>query len=69
MYEITVEDEHGTVLNVFQYQSRNEAIRIAKEAARHEQGRAVVSSENVIDREFKFEDGRVNTYDDEGTQL
>ena len=66
-YTITVEDEHGQIIKEYRYDGRNEAIRVAKDAARHEQGRALVSDEaNTIIREFKYEDGVVLTPDSDG---
>jgi hypothetical protein len=69
VYEIIVEDEFGTVRGNFTYNNLPEAKRVAKDGARHEQGRAVVSEDNAVVIEYKYEDGTVNSYDDEGNQI
>ena len=66
-YTITVEDEFGQIIREYRYSGRGEAIRVAKDAARHEQGRAVITDEdNVIVEEFKYENGVVLTPDSDG---
>lgn len=69
MFEIIIEDEFGGVQGTYQYSSKAEATRVAKDGAKHHQGRALVSEGDVIVVEFKYEDGRVNGYDDEGNHV
>lgn len=69
-YTVTIEDENGNIINNFQYSGRNEAIRVAKHGAKHEQGRAVMSdSDDTLIYEFKYEDGTVLSYDDAGNAV
>lgn len=70
MLTVTIENEFGGVVNNLQFSGRSEAIRNAKAGAKHEQGRAVISDEDdALVYEFKYEDGTVNGYDDEGNQV
>lgn len=70
MYEIIVEDEFGEVRGSYTYNNLPEAKRVAKDGARYQQGRAVISDEdNVIVVEYKYEDGTVKAYDDMGNQI
>lgn len=69
MYNVIVEDEFGTIRGQYQYSSLGEAKRSAKAGAKHEQGRAVVVEGGVLLREYKYEDGDVLGYDDEGNPV
>lgn len=68
-YEILVEDEFGEVRGNYTYNNLPEAKRVAKDSARHEQGRALITEDDVVVVEYKYEDGSVNAYDDEGNQI
>lgn len=73
MYTATVEDEFGTVDSYTQYSSEVEATRVARGGAKRLHGRGVLAivqeGHDVVVKEFRYEDGEVNTYDDEGTLL
>ena len=69
MFEVIIENEFGSVQGSYQYSSQAEAKRVAKDGAKHHQGRGLVSEDDVIVIEYRYEDGSVNGYDDEGNQI